>query len=292
MESVEDKYADTVVNAKQAFKKNIYDWLSAAIIVAIVIIGLDIFNLRDVNEHTVKSLFIEWVPFFLAATLLDKNLYSKGMFVGKLTTNYLITMQEYSKQVAKLDGRRLKHLPEFCKYKNDKVLYELQTDILKKEGISIDDFEELKKLPKQKLQEQFTKEQINAIYKAKNAKIVGLRVNLLLGSNNVEDETNLGPTEHDIVKLHTVGTAISYVGSTAIMTLIGLKDILLWGWAGILIILFKTAYIFVKAYMSYFKGYSDVTIKLVNHIVRKTDTLKEYDYYYDNNFVTVMQNAE
>ena len=281
--NVEQAYTSATENGKQAFKKNIYDWLSAAILVAIIVIGLDIFNLREVNSQTLKNLVIEWIPFFFAATLLDRNLYNKGQYIAKTTKNYIATMQEYSDTVSKLTGHKLKCLAEFCKRKNEKVLREIQSNILKAEGINIDDFAEIKKLTKLELKERFNDEQIKVILKAKKVKITGLKVNLLLGSNNVNDETDIGQTELEITKRHILSNTLTYILSTAVMTLIGIKDILLWGWAGILVIIFKTAYTFVKAYMSYFKGYSDITIKVVNHIARKTDILKEYDDFYNEN---------
>lgn len=284
MGKIEDLYTNQTESAKQAFKKNIYDWLSAAIIVAIIVIGLNIFKLRDVTWETITDMIVEWVPFFLAATLLDRNLYNKGLFVGKSTKNYRDVMLQYSKHLSAMTGYKLKCLPIFCKYKNEQALKDLQEQKLKEEGISIDDFDDIKQLSEDELKERFTDEQVAVIKQAKSIKIAGLKVNLLLGSNDVNDDTFLGPTEVEITSKHNRFTTIGYIFSTLIMTFIGVKDIILWGWAGLLVILFKTAYTFVRAYLSYFKGYGDITVGVCNHVMRKVDILKEYDYYFENNF--------
>ena len=286
MHKAEEFVANATETSKQAFKKNIYDWLSAAIIAAIIIICLDVFKLRDLTATTFKDLFIEWVPFFLAAKLLDKNLYNKGIFVAKSTQKYISITAEYSRRVAALSGEQLKYLPTYCKLKNDEALKDLQEQELKKEGIAIDDFDDIKQMTDVELTEKYTPTQIAAINKAKRLKVAGLKVNLLLGSNDVIDDTDLGPTESQITKKHDRSHTIGYVLSTAIMTMIGVKNVMLWGWAGIIIILFKTAYTFTKAYMSYFKGYADINIGVCNHIVRKTDVLKEYEYHFENKFYT------
>ena len=73
--------------------------------------------------------------------------------------------------------------------------------------------------------------------------------------------------------------AAKYIVATLIMSLIAVKDIAQWGWAGIVIVIFKVTYLAGASYMSYFKGYDDATISLVAHFTRKTDILKQYLNY-------------
>lgn len=69
------------------------------------------------------------------------------------------------------------------------------------------------------------------------------------------------------------------------MALIGVKNFLEWGWVGLLFTVFKLLYILCSSYMKYFQGYEDICTGLVNHIYRKTDVLKEFDHWYDTNYV-------
>lgn len=293
---MEEKVKDGSIRATTALKRHIFDIISALIVVVLVVASLDAFGLRKITKDTIGMIVAEWLPFLFAAYLLDCNLREKGKFIGKSTDNYKNIIQAYSGIVVGLTGDQVKELSDFCIYKNEYVLRNKQTAILKKEGIPIEWFEHkhteliddeevtfkpLKSTSKHILNKRFTEEQVSAIHKAKHVSIVGHKVNLLLGNYNVDDETDLGPTELELEKRRKTWSLLGYVVSTFIMTIIAIKDILTWGWAGIIIVVFKTAFTFVKAYMSYFQGYNDVTIIISNHITRKTDVLKEYLDWYD-----------
>jgi hypothetical protein len=66
--------------------------------------------------------------------------------------------------------------------------------------------------------------------------------------------------------------------------MMGVKDVLEWGWMGAFLLLFKMLYILCRSYMKYFEGFDDINIRLVNHISRKTDVLKEFDYWYNTQY--------
>lgn len=298
--SKEEVVKNATRTVTSSLKKSLYDWLSAAILLAIVVASLDIFDLRKFNWSTIKSLTAEWLPYFFATILLDNNLYNKGKFIGKSTKNFIDVMTSYSTKVVDLTGEQITALPYFCSYYNDKVLREKQIAILKKEGIPYHWFDDehdvtrngesvhrepLKTWTEASLSEEFNETQVAAIKKAKNVNIVGLRVNLLLGSYDRDDDTDLGPTEEQTTKKRRITSTVSYAATTVIMTIIGIKNFYDWGWTGLVIVLFKTVYTFVKSYMSYFKGYNDITINLSNHIARKDDILKEFLHWYEVNYI-------
>lgn len=311
--TVEEKVKEGVVNTTTTIKRHIFDLMSAIIIIALVVASLDAFGLREINKNTLGTLTAEWLPFLFASYLLDCNLREKGKFVGKETVNYRKAMMEYSKTASSLTGHQVQELSKYCSIVNERVLMEKQTAILKKEGLTYEQFSEeqtiegivikpLKTMSRLELAKHligdehlwtaYTNSKIKAVIRAKNCKIRGHKVNLLLGSHNVEDETDLGPTELELERKRKTTSLLSYVGSTAAMTVIGINDIFTWGWAGIIIVIFKTAYSFVKSYRSYFGGYNDVVIVLTNHIVRKNDVLKMYLSWYDDTYVKTKENLD
>lgn len=289
----EERVTQTTQNVKETIKKSIYDALSAAIIVAIVIVSLDVFGIRDLSWEMLGDLAVEWIPFFLAAILLDSNLYEKGKFIGKQTESYIAAVTEYSNKASLFTGMKLKYFSLYCKETNDRVRRNKQEQLLKEAGITIEDFEnEISKLSNSEIDKAYNKETAKIIKKTKKVKIVGLKVNLILGSYNTCDETDIGPTEEEISKNYKITRAIKSIISTGIMTLLGIKDITTWGWAGLLIVVFKTVYTFAKAYTAYFKGYNDVVIVLTNQFIRKTDIFKEYDYWFETNVKNLGNNLE
>ena len=291
--SKEDVVTQTTENTKNTLKKSIYDIISIAIILAIILISLDIFGLRDLSWSYLGDFFIEWVPFFLASILLDSNLYEKGKYIGKCTQGYKDALDEFSKKASLLTGKKLKYFSVFCEEKNATVLKIKQEQILKSVGISYEEFStELIKLSDNDLAAKYDKDICKVIKKAKNVKIVGLKVNLLLGNYDTADETDIGPTEEKTSRNYKTVTAIKSAASTILMTFLAIKNITSWGWLGLLLVIFKAAYIFAKSYMSYFRGYGDVTIKLTNQLIRKTDIFKEYDYWFEINVETVGNNLE
>ena len=303
--SIEEKVKDGVVTTTTTIKRHIFDVISVVIIIALVVASLDAFGLREINRNTLGTLVAEWLPFLFASFLLDCNLREKGKFIGKETNNYKNAMKDYSDTASSLTGHQVQELSTYCKIVNERVLKDKQTLILKKEGLLYEHFNEdyviegktykaYKTMNRLQLIEHFTGKKnlfksfvnykVRAVIKAKNCKIHGHKVNLLLGNYNVDDETDLGPTELELERKRKTTSLISYVVTTMAMTVIGIKDILTWGWAGIIIVIFKTAYSFVKSYRSYFGGYNDVVLVLTNHIIRKNDILKTFLSWYDNEF--------
>ena len=225
----------------------------------------------------------------MATILLNNTLYKKGVFVGKSTSTYSNNAEVYSDLVNSLTGEQITGLYAFCDEYNEKALKTIQTNILKKEGLTYKDFENgssisndkpLKILTDEQLAEiGLNKQQIKAVKSAKNVNIKGLTVTSLLSSMNIKDPTNLGKNEKELAKKRSVTAAIGYVVSTLLMSMLAIKNIADWGWSGLILVLFKVLYTFARSYMSYFQGYNDMTIDLTNHIARKIDILKMYLKY-------------
>jgi len=287
LKRVEDKLQDGKINVKNELKKSIFDWVAAGIVVAIVAAALDIFDIADPTKTDWGQFLIGWLPYFLAAMLLNTDLYKKGIFVGKGTNKFITVATAYSDIANSLSGEQIKNLAPFCDEYNIEALKEIQRNILRKEGVTyeafengVDDVPPLKTLTKtQLLTLGYNVEQYKVIKKAKRVNIKGISVNVLLSSINTRDITNLGFGEHALASSQYGIMAIKYIVTTLIMSLIAVKDITQWGWAGIVIVIFKVTYLAGASYMSYFKGYDDATISLTAHLTRKTDILKQYLNY-------------
>jgi hypothetical protein len=102
----------------------------------------------------------------------------------------------------------------------------------------------------------------------------------LLGNTESSDSTDIGDNEQDMAKSRLKYNAVTYIICTLFMTLLAIKDILQWGWSGLLLVAFKLIFILCSSLMNHFKGYNDITINLVNHIARKTDILKQFNTWY------------
>lgn len=298
MSKVEETYTDGEQTVKEGIKRYVYDIVASAIALVIIAASLHIFDVYDLSDgEDIKNFFVDWVPYFIASILLNADMYEKGSFIGKETVNYLKVLASYSKKVVLLQGEKLLSMGEFCIYYNEKSLRERRQDILRKEGIDYDEFDkefikivdgEKKTFKPLKLWE---KEELDAVYgvnarkaivKAKNTTIKGINVNVLLSSFDVKDPTNIGATENQLKVTRNIATTVRYLFVSGLMSIIFIKDIEQWHWAGIIEVIFKLAYVFARALMSYFKGYSDITIRVAGHITRKTDILNEFDYWYDN----------
>ena len=278
---------------KKSFKNRIFDIIGVGLLIAMLALNLGVLELRDVTLSGVIVILLECIPFFLVAVLLSVNYYSKGVISGKSTDAYIDTVETYSDKIEKFTGKHIEVLPEFCDEYNDNALQKLQETILKRASITYDRFNNetydeddkvllpLKVLSKDELSKLYSDERVEIILKAKKVHIKGLTVNMLLGNLNSPDTTDLGRTEKEMTQDRTKQYSITYLFTTLLMSIIGIRDILLWGWSGLLLVAFKLIYILCTSLMNHFKGYDDITVHLVNHIARKTDVLKQFEHWYD-----------
>lgn len=298
MGKVEENYTNGEQNVKAGIKRYVYDIVAVTISLVIIAASLHIFDVYDLSDgDDVKNFFIDWVPYFVASILLNGDMYEKGAFIGKETLRYIKIIKTYSEKVTTLTGERLTSMGAFCIYYNEKSLRERRQDILRKEGVSYDEFDNeftkiidgekktfkpLKMWTKEELDKVYGVNARKAIFQAKKTIIKGINVNVLLSSFDVKDPTNIGATEGQLKLYRNIFVTIRYLFASGLMSIIFIKDIAQWHWAGIIEVVFKLAYVFARALMSYFKGYSDITIKVSGHITRKTDILNEFDYWYEN----------
>lgn len=287
MDNFEDKLQGVKIGASQGIKKHIFDWVSAIIIVALIAACMDVFSLIDFKTIDLLEFFISWFPYFAAAILLHNNLYKKGVYVAKGTEKFIKTIEAYSDIANSLSGEQIKKLYPFCDKYNEDVKKSMQTQTLRKEGVTFEEFEYgTKELPALKtcnrkflIKKGYNKAQIKAIKTAKNLHVHGINVSILLSSINVKDVTRIGDDEKTLQTKQMISSTLRYASSTLLLSIMAVKDISEWGWMGLILTIFKVMYLFAGSYMSYFKGYDNITMSLVNHFSRKIDILKMYlDY--------------
>lgn len=287
MDNFEDKLQEVKIGTSQGIKKHIFDWVSAIIIVALIAACMDVFSLIDFKTIDLLEFFISWFPYFAAAILLHNNLYKKGVYVAKGTEKFIKTIEAYSDIANSLSGEQIKKLYPFCDKYNEDVKKSMQTQTLRKEGVTFEEFEYgTKELPALKtcnrkflIKKGYNKAQIKAIKTAKNLHVHGINVSILLSSINVKDVTRIGDDEKTLQTKQIISSTLRYASSTLLLSIMAVKDISEWGWMGLILTIFKVMYLFAGSYMSYFKGYDNITISLVNHFSRKIDILKMYlDY--------------
>ena len=269
-------------------KNRAFDFIAIGIVIAMTVLSLGVVELRSITLKEFLNIILECVPFYMAATMLSINYYNKGSHVGKSSDKFTDSIKYYSDKVVKLTGEHLKYLPDFCDEYNDKALRAKRERILQTVALTWERFEvgdsdnpPLKVLTKTKLLTMYDKHIVNAIEKCKKAKVKGIHPNMLLSNFTSVDITDLGSTEKQLSRKRFSGYALTYLVSIFTMSLIAVKDILQWGWMGAALTVFKVFYVATGAYMKYFNGYEDVTVGVVNHINRKTDVLKEFDYWYE-----------
>lgn len=275
-------------------KGYIFDIIGVLAVAALAFVSLGALQLIPLTWASFGVLLVSFIPLFLTKMILTTNYYLKGTFKGKTTSGYVATLKAYNNIVNAIDGKELAVLDDFCIDFNNNALVIAQTNLLKTVSIPYEHFDKefinsdnivvpsLRSIPKKQLSKMYGKEITTVIQKAKHMSVKGISSNNLLGSTTSNDPTNIGANETELQRSDIISTAISSVLSTFLLSIIGVKDISSWGWMGCALVMFKMVYIFVGSYMKYFSGFNDISVKLVNHIARKTDILKEFRFWYQN----------
>lgn len=278
-----DKNVGNQEEQKKSLKHRMFDIIGIGIMSIIILYSLSLFELRNLTLKDFGDIVIEWVPFFMAAVLLSRNYYTKGAWNGKETDKYIKMATSYSKVVEELNGDKLMALPDFCNHYNKLALDRLREQELQKAALSLDKYyKEYQYLSNKDIKKKYSEVEAKAIIKAKKAKVKGLTVNRLLSNSHSSDMTDIGRDEKETANVRTTWYVIKQAASLFILSLVGIKSIVEWGWYGLALTVFKTIFTFCSAYMSYFDGYTDITITNVNHMARKRDILKQHDEWYDN----------
>jgi hypothetical protein len=283
-----DKVIESKNKSVNFVKNRAFDLISVGIIMAMTALSLGVLELRDITFGEILNIAMECIPFYISATMLSVNYYTKGSFVAKTKEAFLNAVKYYSEQVNKLTGEQMSKLPEFCEEYNSKALKAVKERLLKSVAITWEvydvgttDVKPLKIWTKRELDAKYGKHIRKVIIKCNKAKVKGINHNLLLGNIDNSDYTDLGHNEKELARLRTASFAGTYVISIALITLIGVKNVFQWGWMGAFLTLFKTLYVACGAYMKYFNGYEDISTDVVNHLYRKTDVIKEFYYWYE-----------
>lgn len=284
-------------------KNHAFDVVAVGLVLAVGILGLGAIGIRRITIGEIFNMLMEAVPFYLGSVMLSLNYYKKGVYSGKLTGGFINIVKLYSEKVTKLTGKQIDVLNDFCREYNHKALRMMQEAELHTLALSFERFDSftidenskeikpLKITPYEDLVKIYGKEIADGIEKIKKIKVKGLSANLLLGNLDSCDMTDLGLSEQEMLTKRSRQYAIVCAVLIILMTLMAVKNVLEWGWMGAFLIAFKMIYIFCRSYMKYFEGYDDITIKLTNHISRKTDIIKQFYYWYDEKY-SVEQKVE
>lgn len=288
---IEEKYIENKNTINKKIKNRIFDVIAAGVLLAAIAINLGALEWKEVTKDNIVNLLAEFVPLLLTSMLLTSDFYQKGVFYGKNSDAFIAIANAYSNIVMALTGKQIEMISQFCVEYNDDALRKMQEPLLKKIAISYDTYNNgdestdnipLKIMSKRKLSTLYEPHIVKIILECNRIKIKGIKVNNLLGNEDIEDISDLGKTESQLRARHNTSSAIQYTLSTAFMTLIAIKDIAMWGWTSLFLISFKLLFIFFRSYMSYFNGYNDVTVSLNNQLARKTDILKQFKYWYED----------
>lgn len=297
---VEDSLQNTKTKLKAGIRNNAYDLIAVLIILVLFAVSLGILERRIITADEVLDVIVESIPFFLTAVLLSNTYYSKGVAYGKLTDRFNFIVDTYSNLVNVLDGKKIEALPDFCDEYNAMALRKMQIAELRRMSITWEQFNDyhispltgektspLKHWSYKELKKNYGKAVAKCVHKAKQITIKGIQSNILLSSNDSNDITDLGKTEKQLKAREMTITSITFLASIALMTLVIVKDFEEWGWAGIVLVVFKVVYIFCRAFTTYFDGYDDVTVQLSAHLNRKIDILKQFQHWFDKNICKI-----
>ena len=298
-DKIAENYNEHKAKLQRGIKDRAFDLIGIVIVIVLIALSLGVLERRTLSWGELGDILIECIPFFFAAMLLNENYYNKGVFAGKRTDKFKRACETYTEKVDALTGQQIDELDEFCQEYNDDALKKMQMSYLNRASISYEKFhvgddgqEPIQTWSKDKLIHTYGKDRAKWITLAKNAKVKGLQVNALMGTVGSNDITDIGPSESQLNSKRRTVSAASYFVTTFVMAMIGVKNVTQWGWVGIALVLFKAVYILCRAYMTYFDGYNDVNVILVNHTNRKSDILKQFDYWYTSRHKIVKHDAK
>lgn len=269
-------------------KTHVFDFIAVGLVVAVGLLNLGAIELRNIGTE-IWSILLEAVPFYLGSVALALNYYKKGSYAAKAGETFKNTVKHYSTLIGSLTGKQIRKLNDFCLEYNQRALRLRQESILRDAAISFEMFDvgdnehrPLKVLSKDELKSKYGDVVEKAVSDAKKVKIKGISPNNLLGNLNTDDITDLGKNEQEMLKYRSTEYSIFYFASIVVMSLMGVKDVLQWGWMGALLVMFKLLYILCRSYMKYFEGFDDINVSFTNYLSRKSDVIKEFNYWYDN----------
>lgn len=298
-----EKVLDAKGRASTFLKSRMFDFIAVGIVISLFMLTLGVLELRKITWTEILNIVVESLPFYLAVNFLSMNYYSKGSFEGKLTANFIAVSRMFSTKANSLTGKQISVISDFCEDYNFKVLKSRQSSVLRRSVLTYEDFavdyvtytnlngerhEEhhgpLCNMSKIALVKLIGHPATKNVLKAQRMTVKGLRVNLLLGNNDVDDSTDIGYTESQLIKRRAKNYALRSFFFIAILMILVVKDVAEWGWAGLIYSVFRVLMIVCNSYTRYFEGYEDITVRLSNHLSRKTDILKEFEYWYGENY--------
>lgn len=295
MSKIDDVANEINTNNKdlaKTLKSKAFDLIGLGLVVAVALVSLGVIELRKITPKDIINIFLEAIPFYIGSVTLAMNYYRKGVYAGKSDKMFIANVEKYSNKVNKMNGKQLEYLNDFCCEYNDKAVRMAQENLLRSVAIRYDKFNEgsidgdgheippLKRLSKEELVTRYNARVAEFVIKAQNVTVKGINTSILLGNFYDWDITNLGPNEKELSDQRRKQYAASNAVSIFLLSLMAVKNIMEWGWIGFVLVVFKLIWILCNAYMKYFEGYDDIVVRIANHLSRKTDILKQYDYWY------------
>lgn len=294
MSRVDDVALELNQNKKdltRSLKSRVFDIIGVGLVIAVGLVSLGVIQLREITPKEIINIILEAIPFYFGSITLAMNYYRKGVYAGKTTDSFIGTVKKYSSKVNRLTGKQLEYINDFCGEYNEKALRMAQENLLRSVAIRYDKFENgetingtqippLKQMTKEELVTKYNARVAEYVIKARELTVKGVNVSILLGNSYNWDITNLGPNEKELSNQRMKQYAGTYAISIFLLSLMAVKNILEWGWVGFILVAFKLIWILCNAYMKYFEGYDDATIRITNHVSRKIDILKQFDYWY------------
>ena len=297
MNNVNDIAVDISNNNKEllkAAKDRAFDLIGVGLIIAVGLISLGAITLRDITPTEIINMLLEAIPFYLASVTLSVNYYKKGVYSAKESDTFINCVKLYSHKVNKLTGKMLDIIGDFCEEYNRKALRHAQEAVLRCVAVSYERYNDvtydkdgnelipLRQLSRKDIVKLYNTRVADCVENANAVTVKGLNPNILLSNNSDGDITNLGLTEQELLKKRVTSYLWSNSLSIVLLTIMSIKNIMDWGWAGLLLTMFKLVFILCRCYMKYFEGHEDITQKVTTHISRKVDILKQFDYWYYN----------
>lgn len=279
-----EEYNAVVNGAKKAAKNWLFDIVAFIIILLLIVVNLDVFDVKHLTFDDIMLVLTSAIPYFAATMLLTSNFYNKGAFTAKATPKYINIVKEYSRVIDSLTGKMLSVLDDFCTEYNANAIKRKRELMLRSVGVSYDEFEaNLQGLNEKDLRDmkKFSDLQIARILETQRAKIKGISTTVLLCSISSDDATYLGRTEASMQVRQLAFSSVTYVFFSLLFAFIGWREISEWGWGGIFLVLFKLLFSLGSSLLKYFNGYNDISNNTTAYISRKLDILKEFGFWYE-----------
>lgn len=231
---------------------------------------------------------------YVASVIIANNEYNNGIMQGKSTEKYKSALTLYS-QKAGISGEKKLLLPRFCAEYTKEIKEQYQRTVLEDNCISFREFSAdykddggnicpaLKTLTKKELISLLGKERGRIVHSVKKHKIYELKSCDILDAQRVKCETKPSESEDELKRRETISNAIAFFFFalfTSVFAIVGTHGLTL---ASFGMFLYQCSIIAMRGVMAHFKGYLNVTVRLVARMIRQGDYLDMFENWYEKN---------